>query len=77
MKKNNTNEIFKLLLAAIVCLVSTSVWARTEIHVETAGTLSSLLSSTEKELKVTGYINGTDIKYIRSLVTKGTVTSLD
>jgi hypothetical protein len=77
MNKNNINGILKLLLAAIVCLVSISVWSRTEIHVETAGTLSSLLSSTEKELKVTGYINGTDIKYIRSLVTKGTVTSLD
>ena len=77
MNKNNTNGILRLLLAAMTCLVSTSVWSKTEIHVETAGTLSSLLSSTEKELKVTGYINGTDIKYIRSLVTKGTVTSLD
>ena len=36
-----------------------------------------MLSSSEKELKVTGVINGTDINYIRSLVTAGTVTSLD
>jgi hypothetical protein len=49
----------------------------TEIHVETAGTLSSLLTSTDKELKVTGVINGSDIKYIRELVTAGKVTSLD
>ena len=77
MRKDNINGILKLLFAAIVCLVSTSVWAKTEINVETAGTLSSLLTSTDKELKVTGVINGTDIKYIRSLVTAGKVTSLD
>ncbi|MBO7067718.1 MAG: leucine-rich repeat protein [Bacteroidaceae bacterium] len=77
MQRNNFNGIMKLLLVAIVCLVSTSVSSKTEINVETAGTLSSLLTSTEKELKVTGFINGTDIKYIRSLVTAGTVISLD
>lgn len=77
MKKNNIKGILKLLLAAITCFVSTVVWSMTEINVETAGTLSSLLSSTEKELRVTGVINGTDIKYIRSLITAGKVTSLD
>lgn len=74
MKREST---LKWLFAAVLCLFHTSVWAVTEIHVETAGTLSSLLTSTDKELKVTGVINGTDVKYIRELVTAGTVTSLD
>ena len=73
----NMKGTLRLLLSAIICLVQTNLWAVTEIHVETAGTLSSLLISTESELKVTGSINGTDIKYIRELVTAGTVTSLD
>ena len=66
-----------LLLTAFVCASRSSLWAVTEINVETAGTLSSLLTSTDKELKVTGFINGTDIRYIRQLVTAGTVTKLD
>ena len=73
----NFTNLFRLSVAACICLFSTNILAVTEIHVETAGTLSSLLTSTDKELKVTGVINGTDIKYIRSLVTAGTVTSLD
>ena len=77
MHKNNTKEILRLLIVAIIFIVPTSVMSKTEIVVETAGTLSSLLTSTDKELKVSGVINGTDIKYIRSLVTAGTVTSLD
>ena len=70
-------KMFRLCVAAVMCFVQTSVWAVTEVNVQTAGTLSSLLESTEKELKVTGVINGTDIKFIRELVTAGTVTSLD
>ena len=77
MEKKNYTKLFRLSLAAMICLVSTNLFAVTEIHVETAGTLSSLLTSTDNELKVTGSINGTDIKYIRQLVTAGTVTSLD
>ena len=67
----------RLLVAAVLCLAQTNVWAVTEVNVETAGTLSSLLESTDKELKVTGVINGTDIKFMRELVEAGTVTSLD
>ncbi|MBO7138006.1 MAG: leucine-rich repeat protein [Bacteroidaceae bacterium] len=77
MKKANFTSMFRPFLTALICIVQTNLWAITEINVETAGTLSSLLTSTDKELKVTGVINGTDIKYIRSLVTAGTVTSLD
>lgn len=69
--------IGRLFVAAVMCLVQANAWAVTEITVETAGTLSSLLTSTDTELKVMGVINGTDIKYMRELVTAGTVTSLD
>ena len=77
MSKNNYITWFRLLLAAFVCFTSESLRAVTEINVETAGTLPSLLTETDKELKVTGFINGTDIKFMRSLVQAGTVTSLD
>ena len=69
--------MFKVLLAAVRCCGATNIWADSEVHVETAGTLESLLPTSDKILKVTGVINGTDIKYVRSLVTAGTVTSLD
>ena len=77
MKKTFYTNSIRLLVAGLMFLGQTSLWAVTEINVETAGTLSSLLTSTDKELKVTGVINGTDIKYMRELVTAGTVTSLD
>ncbi len=77
MDKNCFMGIMKLLLAAIICVSPVCAWADSEVHVETAGTLASLLPSSDKKLKVTGVINGTDIKYVRSLVTAGKVTSLD
>ena len=77
MQKKSFLEIVKLLFAAVVCCGPVSVWADSEVHVEEAGTLASLLPSSDRKLKVTGVINGTDIKYIRSLVSTGKVTSLD
>ena len=77
MQKNNIYGVLKLMITVIVCFVSISVFSKTEVNVETAGTLSSLLTSTQSELKVTGFINGTDIKYIRSLITAGRVKKLD
>ncbi|MBO4549389.1 MAG: M60 family metallopeptidase, partial [Bacteroidaceae bacterium] len=47
------------------------------MNVQTAGTLSSLISTSDKELKVTGFINGSDIKFIRQLINSGKVTILD
>ena len=70
-------KLYRLFVAVLICCYSINLWAVTEINVETAGTLSSLLTSTDTELKVTGVINGTDIKYMRELVTAGTVTKLD
>ncbi len=77
MKRNHYSTCFRLLFAISFCFVQTCLWAITEINVETAGTLSSLLTTTDKQLKLTGSINGTDIKYVRSLVTSGKVTDLD
>ena len=77
MQRINTQGVVRLLLTTLVCFASINIWAKTEINVETAGTLSSILTSTDSELKVTGYINGSDIKYIRSLVNNGKVVSLD
>ena len=73
----NFTKLISLFLTGMMCLAQTNLWAATEINVETAGTLSSLLTSTDNELKVTGFINGSDIKFIRQLVEAGTVTSLD
>ena len=70
-------KILKVLLLGITLLCSQNMWSVTEVNVSQAGTLSTLLTDCESKLKVTGVINGTDIKYIRSLVTAGTVTSID
>ena len=72
-----SKRILRVMLLGIALLCSQNLWSVTEINVSEAGTLSTLLTSTESKLKITGVINGTDIKYIRSLVTAGTVTSLD
>ena len=77
MKRNFFTKSVKLLVAAFVCFTPNSLWAVTEVNVETAGTLSTLLSNPDKEVKVMGVINGTDIKYLRQRVTAGTVTKLD
>lgn len=67
----------KLLLTVIVCCLATCVWADSEINVEQAGTLQTLLPTSDAKLKITGSINGTDVKYLRELISAGTVTSLD
>lgn len=72
-----TKGLLKVLLLGITLLCSQNTWSVTEVNVSQAGTLSTLLTNSEAKLKVTGVINGTDIKYIRSLVTAGTVTSID
>ena len=77
MHNNICIKWLKLTAAFFACLISQNLWAVTEINVETAGTLRSLLTTTDKELKLTGVINGADIKYVRELVTAGTVTKLD
>ena len=78
MKKNLSLSFFRLLLPLFVLFFGTArAMAATEVHVETAGTLSTLLTTTETTLKITGIINGTDVKYLRSLINAGSVTDLD
>ena len=68
-------NIVKKSLIAIACLLLTfNLQAQNvavNIHVERAGTLSSLIAESEKykitNLKLTGSLNGTDIRYIREM----------
>ena len=69
--------IFRFLLLGVVCLFSTNVWSADTIHVATAGTLSSLMGTTGKQVKLTGFINGSDVKFLREQINGGKVTSLD
>ena len=77
MKRMGCLKNSRKLLTLFLCLTSTCAWADTEVNVEKAGTLSTLLTTSDASLKVTGSINGTDVKLIREWVSKGTVTSLD
>ncbi|MBO4641452.1 MAG: leucine-rich repeat protein [Bacteroidaceae bacterium] len=70
-------RLFRVLTAVIALGSFTNVWAETVVHVEKAGTLSSLLATTETEVKVTGSINGTDVKYLRQMTNEGKMVSLD
>ena len=77
MKKKTFIKISRMLLTLFICFTPTWAWADTEINVEEAGTLPTLLTTSDAKLKVTGFINGTDIKLIRDWVSAGTVTTLD
>ena len=69
--------MFRSLLLGVVCLLTTNVWSADTIHVATAGTLSSLMGTTGKQIKLTGFINGSDVKFLREQINGGKVTSLD
>ena len=75
----NSRRIMQALILGIAFLCSVNVLAVTEVDITKAGTLSQLLQdlTIEKELKLSGSINGTDVKYIRELLTAGKVTKLD
>ena len=78
MKRNYTSLFYKMLLPLALLFCSMGhAWAATEVHVAQAGTLSTLLTTSESTLKVTGSINGTDVKYLRELINGGKVTALD
>ena len=78
MKKSYSSFFSKLMLSlvAIFC-INMGALAATEVHVDKAGTLSTLLTTSESTLKITGSINGTDVKYLLELIKAGTVTNLD
>ena len=77
MKKCSFMKSLRLLLAMLVCCSPLALWGQTVVNLEKAGTLSQLLEGTEKELKLSGPINGTDVKYLRQLINEGSLTSLD
>jgi len=66
----STNK-FKSLLIITGLLLQINVYAQTTRHVETAGTLSTLISAGEKyeitDLTLTGNLNGDDIRFIREM----------
>ena len=68
--------ILTIVFAFVMSGVS-PVWAETIVHVQQSGSLSSLLTTMEKEVKITGSINGSDVKYLRERINNGDVTSLD
>ncbi len=76
MRTNYTIKILTIVFAFVFCGVS-SLMAETNAHVQQPGTLSSLLTSMEKEVKITGSINGSDIKYLRQQINNGNITSLN
>ena len=76
--RNNYQSFCKVLLPLFLLFFSMGkALAITEVHVESAGTLESLLDTCETTVKVTGSINGTDVKYLRQLVNEGRVTDID
>ena len=77
MKSKEINGMLRVMLVGITCLFSTNVWSADSIHVATAGTLSSLFGTAGTSLKLTGYINGTDIKFLREKINAGKVTTLN
>ena len=74
-----SKKIIKALLSGIAFICTLNVWSVTEINVSKAGTLYTLMQDMtfDRELKLTGSINGTDVKYIRELLTAGKVTRLN
>ena len=75
----NSGRIIKALFCGIAFLCSLNAWSATEVNVAKAGTLSTLIQDVtlEKELKLSGSINGTDVKCIRELLIAGKVTKLN
>ena len=54
MKVKDCIQKGKLLLTVIVCCLANCVWADSEINVEQAGTLQTLLPTSDAKLKITG-----------------------
>ncbi len=66
-------------LAALLCTVvgGQALRAETAVTVQTAGTLSTVLTTTDGAVKISGPINGSDVLYLRSLIDDDKVNSLD
>lgn len=76
MEKKTFFTLIIILLIVMVCNTM-SVWSIITVRVDNAGSLSSVLSSGDDEVKITGVINGTDVKCLRQRIDEGTLSSLD
>lgn len=76
MEKKTIFTQIIILLIVMVCNTM-SVWSVMTVRVDNAGSLSSVLSSGDEEVKITGVINGTDVKYLRQRIEDGTLSSMD
>lgn len=65
-----------ILFIFAICGVS-SLWAETVVDVPQPGILSSQLTTMDKNVKINGAINGSDIKYLRQQINNGNITSLN
>lgn len=70
-------DFLRVMLVGIACLFASDSWSADTIHVATAGTLSSLFGTAGSTLKLTGFINGTDVKFLREKISAGKVRKLD
>lgn len=77
IQKNSFNKMTIAFMTVCMILFASTAWAQTEVTVEKAGTLSSLLPESEKSAKIAGPLNGTDIKYLRDLIINHSLISLD
>jgi hypothetical protein len=76
MEANHTIKTLAILFIFAICGVS-SLWAETIVSVPQPGTLSALLTTMDKNVKINGAINGSDIKYLRQQINNGLITSLN
>ena len=77
MKGKGIKNLFRAIVVGIACLCSANAWSADTIHVATAGTLSSLFGEAGRQIRLTGFINGTDVKFLREKITAGKITRLD
>ena len=75
--RNTLRTLLQSLCLFLLCCSSALVRAQSEVNVEKAGTLATLLPTSDSQLKISGSINGSDIKHLRKLINEGGVTSLD
>ena len=76
MEANHTIKTLAILFIFAICGVS-SLWAETVVDVPQPGILSSQLTTMDKNVKINGAINGSDIKYLRQQINNGNITSLN
>ena len=77
MKSIENKRAYRTLLVGLACLFASSARSADTIHVETAGTLASLMESAGRLVKLTGRINGTDVKFLRERIAAGKLSRLD